>query len=371
MTEGAAPTAAAPAPVALRLQQDGRARELFAIVAVNSLLTLVTLTIFRFWAKTRVRHYLWSSTKLIDDRFEYTGRGIELFIGFLIVLAVVIVPLGLLAALAQYLLTQGLLPQAVGLFTILYLSGLYLTGVAIYRAQRYRYSRTRWRGIRPALTGSSWLYGLIYLGVQLLNSATLGWSRPWGRLRLMQRIMDDSRFGDRRFGLKGEVGPLYRPYAVYWFGRLLVVGLGILLLVLAGGGLDVSHLDAAAPAKQAMAFVALALAVVATALPLVLLYAFYKARELAFIAACTSIEGLRFHFATSTWSLARLVAGNYMILLASLGLGYPFAQLRNFRYLAARLSAAGSIDFEAIKQSADAMPRFGEGLADAFDVGSI
>ena len=58
---------------------------------VNLLLTIVTLGIYRFWAKTRIRRYLWSQTEFLGDRFEYTGTGKELLIGFLIVFAFLIV----------------------------------------------------------------------------------------------------------------------------------------------------------------------------------------------------------------------------------------------------------------------------------------
>ena len=87
----------------LRLEHGGRVVELLPIVLVNAILNIVTLTLYRFWAKTRVRHYLWSGTKMMGDRFEYTGRGIELFLGFLVVLAVVIVPLGASSARGDFL----------------------------------------------------------------------------------------------------------------------------------------------------------------------------------------------------------------------------------------------------------------------------
>ncbi len=66
------------------LSYDGRAGEVGSIALANSLLGLVTLGIYRFWAKTRLRRYLWSHVSMEGDRLEYTGRGIELFIGFLI-----------------------------------------------------------------------------------------------------------------------------------------------------------------------------------------------------------------------------------------------------------------------------------------------
>lgn len=65
---------------------DGRLGELYVLFIKNLLLTIITLGIYRFWAKTRVRRYLWSHTSLFGDRFEYTGTGKELFLGFLIAL---------------------------------------------------------------------------------------------------------------------------------------------------------------------------------------------------------------------------------------------------------------------------------------------
>ncbi|MDP6709654.1 MAG: DUF898 family protein, partial [Alphaproteobacteria bacterium] len=73
-------------PQVLQLEHDGRVGELLPIVLINALLNIVTLTIYRFWAKSRVRRYLWSGMRMTSDRFEYTGSGMELFLGFLIVL---------------------------------------------------------------------------------------------------------------------------------------------------------------------------------------------------------------------------------------------------------------------------------------------
>jgi uncharacterized membrane protein YjgN (DUF898 family) len=150
---------------------------------------------------------------------------------------------------------------------------------------------------------------------------------------------------------------------------MLVVGVVIVMvtaLTASDGGFD-----AAPPARQAATVAVAILMALATGLAVAVLYAFYKARELAYIAECTALEGLRFRFEATAGSLIGLALGNALIVVLSLGLGYPFVQLRNFRYLAARLSAEGEIDFDAIRQSAAAMPALGEGLADAFDVGNI
>jgi len=56
----------------------GTWQESLPIALTNLLLTVVTLGIYRFWAKARERRYLWSRTEFIDDRLEWTGTGKEM-----------------------------------------------------------------------------------------------------------------------------------------------------------------------------------------------------------------------------------------------------------------------------------------------------
>lgn len=63
------------------LNYDGSISDLYKIYLVNLLLTILTLGLYHFWAKTRKRRYIASSLQLKQDRFEYTGYGSELFYG--------------------------------------------------------------------------------------------------------------------------------------------------------------------------------------------------------------------------------------------------------------------------------------------------
>lgn len=72
---------------------SGRRWPLFKLMVKNAIFQILTLGIYRFWAKTWVRRYFWSNTRIQGQPLEYTGLPSELFIGFLIVLAV-LVPLG-------------------------------------------------------------------------------------------------------------------------------------------------------------------------------------------------------------------------------------------------------------------------------------
>jgi len=361
--------APAPGPQRLRFEHRGRVRALTPIVLINTLLNIITLTLYRFWAKTRVRRFLWSRTTLLGDPFEYTGSGKELFLGFLIVLFVVVLPAIGLNVAAEYFWAEED-PVRYGTFMfIFYMVALFLLGVAIYRARRFRLSRTAWRGIRPALTGSSVIYGLINMAIYLANGATFGWAVPWGRLRLMEQMMSHTYFGDRPFHFRGGAQPLYGRFAAMWFGSAAIIAAIIVVsIAVAGAGQVLTGEGNKLTARIGVGVVA----VVGVGLVLMAaLYAWYKARELAYFAECTGYQGLRFRFDATAWSLLRLALGNYLIIILTLSFGYPFAQLRNFRYLCRRLEAVGEVDFAAIRQSAEARPAVGEGLADAFDVGSV
>ena len=71
----------------------GSWQEFAKIAFPNLLLTIVTLGIYRFWATTREREYLWAQTDFIDERLEWTGKGLELFIGFIMVFLLLGLPI--------------------------------------------------------------------------------------------------------------------------------------------------------------------------------------------------------------------------------------------------------------------------------------
>ena len=53
---------------------DGRRKVLLGLLVKNYLLGILTLGIYRFWAKTAVRRYFWGHVSIAGERVEYTGR---------------------------------------------------------------------------------------------------------------------------------------------------------------------------------------------------------------------------------------------------------------------------------------------------------
>src|SRR4029078_12482900 len=137
----------------------GSWREYLPIAATNALLIVCTLGVYRFWASARQRRYLWSRTEFIDDSLEWTGTGKEMFLGFLIVIAVLAPFFLFIQFLLPALVVRGKIDAAGGIMFLFYIALIYLGGFARFRALRYRLSRTYWHGIRGGSDNPGWHYG--------------------------------------------------------------------------------------------------------------------------------------------------------------------------------------------------------------------
>ncbi len=349
------------------------------IAISNFLLNVITLWFYRFWAKTRTRRHIWNCVQINGEPLEYTGTGKELFLGFLIIMGIIFLPLALIATgLAIYFGPES--PALVAFQIVVSLALVCLYGFAIYRARRYRLSRTVWRGIRGALTGSAMAYSGKYLASLILAPMTAGWSRPAMNLLLAEQMYNDMRFGSQPFSFRGRAGPLYARYAICWFLMAAV----ILAFVLGGVAIFASGVFEGigetleklfeSPSNQAEAITAIT--VVAGAIVLLLIYqiisslvwALYTARELNLFTQYTSFPGLRFDLNATAWSLVRLWIGNILLLIFTLGIAAPFVEQRIIKYFCDRLTVSGTVDFAAIKQSQAAVDKRGEGLIDALDL---
>jgi uncharacterized membrane protein YjgN (DUF898 family) len=178
---------------------SGDRGEFRRLVTRGALLELVTVGFYRFWLATDMRRHLWSHTSIDGDAAEYTGRGKELLIGFLVALAI-IVPVYLAYFLA------GLEAERIKAFASFpLLAFLYVFGqFAIYRARRYRLTRTVWRGVRFWMSGSGWAYAARAALWGLLMLVTLGLILPWREAALERYKMRHSYYGDLQGSFEGQ-----------------------------------------------------------------------------------------------------------------------------------------------------------------------
>lgn len=198
-----------------RLSFTGKRGALFSIALVNALLTILTLGIYRFWAKTRLRRYFWSNIRIQNEPLEYTGTAMELFIGFLVVLAI-LVPLFAIYQGALFLAQSSPEWITTSLNVFYGIALLAFFQYAFYRMWRYRFSRTTWRGIRFQQDGSA----LKYLGITLVWMfvciITLGLAYPWMRNAQWAYRLNNLEFGKSKFRFRGKAKDLLHFWLIVW-----------------------------------------------------------------------------------------------------------------------------------------------------------
>lgn len=351
---------------------SGRTSTMIGLALKIFLFSIVTLTIYRFWGRTEVRRYLWSRIDINGEPVEYTGTGRELFLGFIVVVLLIILPLTIAGYATQLLERESpeQLAAFAGLNAALFL--LYVAGV--YQAWRYRLSRTVWRGVRMALSGSAIFFSIRMALLNLANILLLGWLTPVVDIAFLRMIARNAWYGDRRFVFEAKAKRLYGPFAVsYVVGILLFVllafAVGLLLPALkiepngTNGPIDPKAIASLLPIIAGTFLLGFVLLLVASI--------FYRARRLQIFGSAFRLGELTFNLETSFWSYFRLRIGNLLIILLTFGFGMPIAELRTFRYIFRRLEIQGMLEFAGIGHSTGPRPRIGEGLAEAFGLGNV
>jgi uncharacterized membrane protein YjgN (DUF898 family) len=359
---------------------------LLKLTLINFILNLLTLTIYRFWAKTNVRKHIWSCIHINGEPLEYTGNGKELFLGALFVFGCIVFPYILIERGLEFYGTAETLSIA-KILQVLFVLFIYVFwGFAIYRARKYQLSRTLWRGIRGTLVGSAMTYSLTYFGSILARLVSIGWSTPVMETIMQEKIIGDMRFGDAAFKFKGRSGPLYPTYAFCWFLSLIAVVGGTYFIV---GEIqhvfgqewqlfwaefwkqfEISNSHWIDLPKTPTLFLLAFLGFLAIMLFVPMLWAVYAAKEMRLFANYTRFDGAQFKLNATAGSIIWLTFINLILLLVTFGIAWPFITQRNVRYFIDRISLEGAIDIDRISQSMAALPTRGEGLADAFEIGA-
>ncbi len=347
------------------IQFTGNWREYLPIAASNALLTIVTLGIYRFWATARQRRYLWSRTTVIDDSLEWTGTGKEMFVGFLMVVAILLPFFLFLQFGLPALLARGQAAAAFGLIMLFYVAVVYLGGVARFRALRYRLSRSWWHGIRGGSDNPGWAYGAEFLGRHGLSALTLMIMFPWATTRLWNSRWNQMSFGPLQFEAQLDTSGLKRRWAVIY----AVPVLAIIAMLLGGlSGALLGGPDGAGSVAIAGTLVAF-LVIFYLGIPLATLAYFAKFYRKA--ARATRLGQLEFDFDATTWQWLKLFLGNIALAVVTLGLGLTYWGYRNWSFMVRHAHLYGTVELVDLTQSSARAPGEAEGFADAFDVGAF
>jgi uncharacterized membrane protein YjgN (DUF898 family) len=285
-------------------------------------LTIITLGVYYFWAKVRVRKYLFSESEFESDPFAYRGTGRELLLGFLKAALVFGVPLVLLGILRQFLVGFPALRAVLGIVT--YVAILVLIPFAIVGARRYRMSRTSWRGIRFSFRGRAQEFIRLFVKGSLLSSITLGLYYPFFETRRHGFLVSHSYFGNQKFDFDGEGRSLFGSFVLMMLLFFPTLGL---------------------------------------------MWFWYQAKKQRYFWEHTFVATAHFRSTVTGRQLFLLNAGNLILLIVTLGVAFPWVMVRNVRFAFRYLTLEGPLDLSGIQQDAQAATATGEALAGFLDAG--
>lgn len=315
-----------PAAAGSTISFHGSGFTLFGIQLVNLLFIIITLGIYYFWAKVKVRKYIWSQLEFAGDRFCFHGTGKEILIGWLkaaIVFGIPFLvfnnlPLFMKGAPASYWLAAGLTWAIIGVFL----------PYAIVGTRRYRLSRTSLLGIRFSFRGKWRDFAVFYWGIALLLLATLGLYYPYFAIKKTGYLTERSFFGNRHFSFDGNGADLFGSFVIAVLLALPTLFLSIL---------------------------------------------WFKYKKDKYVYNHTSFETARLRSSITFGGVFWLYLVNLLILVFTLGFGAPFVKIRNLHYYIGNLSVEGALDMAAIAQEAGDVSAMGEEVGDLlgmdFDLG--
>lgn len=358
----------------------GSGSEYFRIWIVNLLLTVITLGIYYPWAKVRKLKYFYTNTEVAGHALDFHGEPKAMLRGYV-----------LMAALLAVYSFAGKASEWAGALAGLALAALW--PVLIRASLQFRLANTSWRGLRFTFMGSLkeaylvfampmlGLLGLVIVGgalTALLGKAVgpaaagaAGVAMVLGAYALMPYVY--YRFKAYQHGnlALADWQTKFRAKPAEVLG-VFVKTVGVMLLTFAAGGvlagtlvgiLGVSPLTSGTMAspKAVLAFIPVIFVLMISLQIVVVPY--FQSRMQNLVWSQTGNRDLRFKSELRFGPLARQTALNWVLMVLTLGLYWPFAKV-----------AIARLKLEAItlslRSSPDALvtairPAYREGAGDA------
>lgn len=334
-------------PQTWRFEFSGHVGEYFKIWLVNLALTVVTFTLYAPWAKVRRLRYFYGNTALGGRRFDFTGVPSRILIGRLIALAVfavfsVVSELGGYYALAVPLVLMLLMPWL-------------LRSSMRFRARNTKFGNSRF-AFSATLGQSYWLFvkcaavSLVSFG--LLYPLALYWFKSYQ--------INHMRTGHLQFEMKSGISDFYAAVLKPYF---MMVGVIALLFGFAFVGLDLQPGDEEAVSLLGAAVSLVYVVMMGFFIPLTQGYLFRATWEKV------NVGRSRVWSRLSPFGFAWVKFTNYVATVLTLGLMWPWAAVRLYRYVADSFEVTVNDDPAMLENLAqDDQSALGEELADVFDL---
>jgi uncharacterized membrane protein YjgN (DUF898 family) len=384
----AAPETLAERPLPIRFTGSGS--EYFRIWIVNLLLSIVTLSLYHPWAKVRRLRYFYGNTLVDGQALDFHGNPLKMLRGYLLVGVLVVC-----YSLAGHF-SKGAAVVAVVIFAVVF--------PALLRASmQFRLANTSWRGLRFRFSGSlgGAYRAMLPLFVPTLLFAILGmemtdplhpptwYFKAIGLVFLLAIVLaplvwwNFKRYQHDHYGLgQWQTTLTMGPGSMYGLtfkviGVMLLSGIGVFVLAM----LVVVVLAVAMGAttgfdKEAfmhnrgmltVVFGLVGLAVYFFALIVPVPYAMSRSQNL--IWRNTRCDEARFDSQLRFGALTGLTVKNWLLMVLTLGLYFPFAAVSFYRMRVESVTPQLSGDIDRLQaQAAAAGDASGDAAGDFFGI---
>jgi uncharacterized membrane protein YjgN (DUF898 family) len=373
----------------LPIEFTGSGGEFFKIWIVNLILSILTLGIYSAWAKVRTNRYFYGNTRLGGSGFEYHATPIAILKGRLIAVGLLLI----------YVLLGNAAPLANAVFTIaLFLAMPWI----IWRSVKFNARMTSYRNVRFAFDGplkDVYRYLLLIPLLPLLIAAVIGGAAwlvfgsidkslivtlvaigflgfyiviPYVQKSIAAYTINNYFYGQGELSAELSTATYYKTYlaVIAWMlGLFFLIGL---VAGLSGIGLgSVSDLSKGDMASSSAGMIIGAVALMY--LVMILLGFWFKAYIHAklrnHVFSQIRLDSvLQLHSNMTVNRLFGFYVTNFLLLVITLGLAYPWVKVRIARFTANASQAMvhGSIDQYVTQQQAK-QSALGEEIGEAFD----
>lgn len=337
----------------------GNAKEWFGIWIVNLLLSIVTIGIYSAWAKVRTKKYFYNHTYVEERNFDYHATGKQILVGRLIIIAAIVI-LQIVTVVLPF----------VGVLLIVGL--LFAYPWLIVRSMQFNARMSSFSNVRfgfSATVGQAFLTFLVYPLLMALTAYTTFpiWDRAVKRFSI-----DNRKLGQASFKLDVPLGVFYKAFLISIAWILGVGVLGVIATGLSFQEFEIAMYNLEANPSAAMSVMALFyLLFFAAFLPAAFIY---QALTRNAVYNNTTLEGgHRFASNVTAPKLLWIAVSNLVVVLCTLFLMLPWAQVRLSKYLADHTAL---IPGSSLDEFVDRQQAAGSAMSDAYtdlegiDVGS-
>lgn len=320
----------------------GTGAEYFKIWIVNLVLTIVTLGVYSPWAKVRRLRYFYGNTEVDGQALDFTANPKRILVGRLIALGIYMI-IAVFGKFSPEVATAGSLI-------------IFVVMPWIMRStMRFRARNSQYNNVRFAFEGSLGSAYLIMLASAILIPISGGILAPFVWWLFKRYQFDNAYFGRLKFEFNTSIWDMYKATII---PILAFIGMSVVIFTGFMGAL-------ASGSPEKGIFLILGLFYVAMLLVLPLMQGYvHQAIWSKLTLGENEFELVGF----SPLKFAFIQLTNYIAIVMSLGLLYPWATVRIHRYKVETLSLIAYDDFnEMTTPSVDNVSPLGEEIGDVFD----